>query len=107
MRVAVRSVRVMEMPGDDMVEVVGVRHGFVTAIRSVLVRGIVSGTGVTAVAVRRILCVRCERMFVDVPFVDVVQVSVVNVIDVVVVTNRGVSAICGVLVLMLGMQRMR
>jgi hypothetical protein len=81
---------------DKVVCVIAVRHSIVSAVRTVLVLVIVAAAIVAVGAVSRILRVHFQPMLVNVPFVHVVQVTVVQVIDVIVMLNRGMSAVFAV-----------
>lgn len=107
MTIAVRAVRVMQMSGDEVIDVIAVRNAFVSAIWAVLVRCVVFRTGVPVVACRGILRIGCEGVFVHVSFVFVVEMTVVNVIDVAFMPDCGVTAIRGVRMLMFGMHGVR
>lgn len=76
--VAVSVVLVVEMAGNEIVGVIAVGNGFVSAAGSVFVAGLVVLTGVTAGAVLGILRVHGELMFVDVVAVHIVHVPVVQ-----------------------------
>jgi hypothetical protein len=76
---------------DKVVCVIAVRHSIVSAVRTVLVLVIVAAAIVAVGAVSRILRVHFQPMLVNVPFVHVVQV-----IDVIVMLNRGMSAVFAV-----------
>lgn len=95
--VAVVFVRVVKATLDEVVGVVAVGNGFVSAAGTVGVcAGVVNGGCGVAV---RVFGVDCDRVFVDVVFVGVVQVAVVEVVDVSVVLDRDMSAIGAVSVL--------
>ena len=93
-------VRVVQMPPNEIVDMIAVRDRRMPAVRSVLVGRIVFGT-----SVRRTGCRVCranlQNVFVVVPIVVVVQMTVVEIIDVAIVTNRGMSAVCAVLVIVM------
>ena len=91
--VAVIPVRVVQVPIDEVVDVVAVRNGFVPAVRAVDVSLVVPGAGVSGGAVRRVPLADLDHMLIDVVFVDVVQVPVVKVVDVAVVHDGGVPAV--------------
>ena len=105
MVVAVLAVLVMQVPGDEVIGVVAVRNGFVTAAVFVTVIG-----GVGCAVVRRAgLCrlrVR-EHVLVDVVAMRTVQVTVVEIVDVVLMAKRGVSAALAVLVVVSRMRLVR
>ena len=92
MVVAMVAVRVMQMPVDEVVHVVPVGHGFMPTVGSMHV---VTGMGAALVfggAVRWIGCVYRERVFVHMVVMDMVQVAVVEVVDVPIMLDGGVSA---------------
>jgi GNAT superfamily N-acetyltransferase len=90
--VAVVPVRMVEMLVYEVVEVVSMRHLLVTAARSVRVCGLVLTAVVRRRAVRRVGVGHLEDVLVDVVVVIVVQMPVVQVVDVVLVLDRGVPA---------------
>jgi hypothetical protein len=75
--VAVVAVGVMQVPVDQVVDVVAMRHRLVTAVRAVDVVGVVALTLVVGCALRRIVVVDVEAVLVDVVLVWVVQVAIV------------------------------
>ena len=101
--VAVPGVRVMQVPGDEVVDVIAMRDRFVTATRAVDV-----ALGVTSAAVRRRAGGRIGRAdlgdaLVDVPIVAVVEVAIVEVVDVVAMTDGEVAAVGAVDVIVIRM----
>lgn len=92
MVIAVAAVRVMEVPIDEVVDVVAVRHRRVATARAVRVVLRVTATCVRGRAVGGVLRVDSELALVDVTVVGVVEVAVVEVVDVIAVTNGGVPA---------------
>jgi hypothetical protein len=90
--VAVVSVRVMQVTVDEVVDVVAVGDGFVATLWTV---DVVRGVGAALVrggAVGWIGRVHFEGVFIHMVVVHVMQVAVVEVVDVVVVFDGGVSA---------------
>jgi hypothetical protein len=75
--IAVVAVGVMQVPVDQVVDVVAMRHRLVTAVRAVDVVGVVALTLVVGCALRRIVVVDVEAVLVDVVLVWVVQVAIV------------------------------
>jgi hypothetical protein len=96
--VAVVPVRVVQVPIDQVVGVVAVRDGLVTASGSVPVVGTVAPAIVVGGAVRRVGRIDGELVLVDVLFVRMVQVPVVEVVGVALVPHRRVPAARPVLV---------
>ena len=92
MVVAMSAVRVMEMTGDQVVDMIAMRDRVVPASGAVDMAGVVLVTGVaggTGVGVRR---ADRDHVLVDVIPVWVVQVAVVGEVDMTVVNDRGVAA---------------
>ena len=88
MVVAVARVRVVQAPGDQVVDVVAVRNGVVPAARPVLV----PGTGECFVAPVGVEVVDGQTVVVDVVPVGVVDVAVMEEVDVAFVDDRRVAA---------------
>jgi hypothetical protein len=92
MVIAVGSVGVVEMAVDQIVHVPAMRHGLVSAVRPVLVTGLMP----PAIVGRRtgvgIGSTDGELVLVNVVLVDEMQAAVVEVIDVIVVSDGGVAA---------------
>jgi hypothetical protein len=101
--VAVPGVRVMQVAGDEVVDVIAMRDRFVTATRAVDM-----ALGVTIAAVRRRARGRIGRAdledtLVDVAVMIVVEVAIVKVIDVVAMTDSEVAAVGAVDVIVIRM----
>ena len=98
MVVAVVAVRVVQVPGDEVVDVVAVRNGSVATIGAVdvvlgvpaasVLRGAVCGVGFTHG--QGVLFDACAR--------DVVQVPIVDVVNMVAMLNGGVPTVGAMLV---------
>lgn len=83
---------VMEMPVDQVVDMVSVRYGFMPAAWAVLVRAVVSRARMLRSATGGIGGTHLQHMLVDMISVGLMQMSVVQVIDVASVLNGRVSA---------------
>ncbi|NOU31528.1 MAG: hypothetical protein HOO96_26815 [Polyangiaceae bacterium] len=92
MEIAVPVVRVVEVPRDEVVDVAGVGDGFVAAPRAVNVPLRVTAASMRWCADNRGSAAVVERALIDVTFVVMVQMAIVNVVDVVAVTERRVPA---------------
>jgi hypothetical protein len=90
--VAVPVVRMVQVPGDDEVDVIAVRHRLVAAARGVMVSGGVSGAGMPRRAGVGVGAANCKLVLVDVIAVHVVQVAIVQVVGVAVVLDSLVPA---------------
>lgn len=93
MVVAVVAVGVVQVAGHQVIGVVAVRHGFMTAARSVLVPLLVLAAVVRRRAARGVGCVDGELVLLDLVAVDVMEVAVVEVIDVAIVPDAGVATV--------------
>lgn len=101
MIVAVITVLVVQVAGDQVVDVISVRNRRVAALRVVLVRLLVLAAIVPRRAAAGITAAHADLMLFHAAVVDMMQVTVVQIIDVAVVADRGVSAIGAVSVRML------
>ena len=80
MIVAVVGVPIVQMSRHDIIGMVDVRHGLMTAFRLMAMRLVVRVANMPGRAVRGISCRCSERVLVDMIFVDVVQMAVMEVI---------------------------
>ena len=97
MVVAVIAMLVVQTTVDDVVNVIAVRYGFVTATFAVNV----AVAGVNRMAAVRIGFIDTQCMLVVVAVVLMVQVPVVQIIDVAFVFDGSVAAVCAVDVVMM------
>lgn len=93
MVVAVAVVRVVEVTLDQVIGVIAVRYTRVAAGRAVDVAGWMAGAAVAGRALRRVGRVDSDRVLVDVIAVDAVQVSIVEIVDVIGVLDSEVAAV--------------
>ena len=105
MVVAVVAVRVVQVPIDEVIDVVAMWHRFVTAAGAMDVSCFVAAAVVVGRAGVRVGGADGDAVFIDVVAVRVVQVAVVQVIDVAVVLDGGVAAARAVLVCVVGVVR--
>jgi hypothetical protein len=96
--VAVPVVRVVEMPTNEIVDVIAVGNLLVTAIGAVNVRGFVSAAGVLGSAISGVGRADFENVLVDVVTVRVMQMRVVQVVEMIAMLDRRVPASGAVLV---------
>ncbi|KYF84414.1 hypothetical protein BE20_05130 [Sorangium cellulosum] len=99
--VAVPAVRVVQVAVDEEVHVISVRDRGVPAPLAVLVLHVMPRARMARGTLRRIVVVHREDVLVDMIAMPVMQVAVVQVVDVVTVTYRLVSARLAVIVRML------
>jgi hypothetical protein len=100
--VAVRAVRMMQVPADQVVDVIAMRHGFMPAARAVNVVGGMGGALMLRRAGRRVGRADLDDVLIDVIAMHVMQVAVVQVVDMAVMTDRAVTAVRPVLVIVVG-----
>jgi hypothetical protein len=93
MVVAMATVRVMQVTIDEVITVVAVRNTLVTAAGSVRVRLVMSIAVVSRRAVRTVVAADLEHVLVDVAFVLVVQMAVMQVVGMAMVLDGQVAAI--------------
>lgn len=96
--VAVVAVGVVQVPVHEVVHVVAMWHGLVSAAGAVHVTRVVRAAVVVGCALIRVLRADRQHMLVDVVTVGVMQVAIVQVVHVPVVLQRGVAAAGTVLV---------
>jgi hypothetical protein len=84
--------RVMQMPGDEKVDVISVRNGLVTAPGTVYVPLLMPAARMRGRARCRVLRARRDRALVDVIGVHTVQVPIVQVIGVPIMHDGLVTA---------------
>ena len=97
MVVAVIAMLVVQTTVDDVVNVIAVRYGFVTATFAVNV----AVAGVNRMAAVRVGFIDAQSMLIVVAVMLMVQVTVVQIIDVAFVFDGSVSAVCAVNVVMM------
>lgn len=95
--VAVVAIRVVQVTVDQIVDVISVRNCLMTAVGPMLVLWAVPVTDVTVRTVGRICGAYFELMLVDVAIVKRVEMSIMQVVGVVVVNDRSVAAILAML----------
>jgi hypothetical protein len=98
--IAMIAVWMMKVAVDEIVDVIAMRHGFVTASRTVYMTGIVTACTVRAgVGVRR---TDLYLVLVDVISMRMMQMPVMQVVHVIPMFDRRVPASGAVLVIMMG-----
>jgi hypothetical protein len=97
--VAVISVRVVEVAVDEVIDVVAVWHGLVAALGPVSVAGLVGVARVIGGAALGVAPADRDHVLVDMVSVGMVEMTIVQVVDMVLVPDRDVPAFRTVLVL--------
>jgi hypothetical protein len=105
MIIAVIAVRMVQMAGDEIVDVVAMWDCFVAATGSVNVSRIMSGAAMVGRATIRILVAYFNPMLVHMIRVGMVKMSIVEVIDVVGVPDSNMAAAGSMYVIVIGVMR--
>lgn len=92
MEIAVRAVRMMQVPVDHIVDMIAVRHGGMAARRGVCVSGVVSAAAMAWGAVGGIRGRHVDHMLDDRAVLLVMEMPVVQIVGVSVVLYGGVTA---------------
>jgi hypothetical protein len=92
MIVALSAFAVVQVPAYDVIDVVSVRHWFVTTSGTVLVAFLVAATVVLRRSRCRICSTDCDSMFIDVISVHMVHVTVVKIIRMAFMLDRSMPA---------------
>jgi hypothetical protein len=100
------AMRVMEVPSDQIVDMVTVRHRFMTATWTMYMARFVSAALMLRRAAIRIRRVDFQRVFVDMVAMRMMQMAVVQIVDVVTVFDGGMPTILTMLVIMVGVMRL-
>lgn len=103
MVVAVIAVRVVKMSRDPIVHMLAVWHRILAASGPVDMTRVVPTAAMVGGAAVRVLACHLDHVLVDMTFVRVVEVTIVQVVGVAGVTHSGVSTARTVLMRMVGM----
>jgi hypothetical protein len=103
--VAVIAVRMVQVTVDEIIDVVPMRYGFVTARRAVDVARVMAATIVIRCTLVGILRIDRERMLVDMIAVHMMQMTVVQIVDVIVVLDCRMPTVRTVLMVVVGVMR--
>jgi hypothetical protein len=104
--VAVVAVRVVQASVDKIIEVISMRHGLVTASRAVLMRSVVSACPVLGSAAVGIVSGDLQDVLLYVVAFYMVEVSILEVVNVIFVSNRDMSAARAMCVRAIGVSRL-
>jgi hypothetical protein len=100
MVIAVITMRVMKMAGHQVIDVVAMRYGLMTAARPVLVALLMLAATVAGRAAGGIVVANGEAVFLHAVTLDVVQVALVQVIHMAIMFDACVPAFGPVLMLL-------
>lgn len=94
--VAVILMRMVEMAADEEVDVVAVRNAGMAAVSGVNVAHLVALAGVIGRALRGIVGVHVQCVFLALLAILMMQMTVVQIVDMIAVFDRGVPAVSSV-----------
>ena len=95
--------RVMQVAGDAVVDVIAVRHRLMAATRAVNMAGRVTAAAMVRGAALRIVAGHLDHMLVDMAVMRVVQMAVMQIVDMAAMPHGRVAAARPMLVGMFGM----
>jgi hypothetical protein len=98
MVIAMALARVVQVAVHEIIGVIAVRHGFVAAIRTMLVALLMTATVMCGRAAGGIFRIDGNHVLLDLVAVLMVQVAVVQIVDMALVLDSGVAAFRAVLV---------
>ena len=101
MVIAVTVMRIMEVTVDQIIDMVAMRHCFMSAAGPMHMLCGMYGAFVLRRAIFRIGRGYVDRMLIDVAFMLVMQMAVVQIVDVTIVHDPGVSALRAVHMIMI------
>jgi hypothetical protein len=94
--VAMTVVRMVKVTVDEIIDVIAMRNGGMTATRTVAMRGVVGAASVPTRARLRVRRTHRHEVFVDMAVMVVVQMSVVEIVDMIAVADREMSTVVSV-----------
>lgn len=100
MIVAVIAVRMVQMIANAIIDMVAVRHPLVTAARAMNMTGFVTAAAMVSGTNIRVRSRHLDHMLIDMPFMRVMQMTVMQIVDMPFVTHGLVSTARSVLVRM-------
>jgi hypothetical protein len=104
--VAMIAVRMVQVPTNQIIDVVSVGNRLVTTVGAMLMRRIMSTAVVLRRAAIRIRCSDCDHVFIGKTVMHMLQMAVVEIIDVALVPDRGMTTVRPVDVRRFGPTRM-
>jgi hypothetical protein len=90
--VAVVAVRVMQMPIHEIIDMIAVRHGLVPAARTMNMARLMTGAAMFRRADIRVRLRHLHHMLVDMVLMRVVQMTVMQIVDMVAMLHGGMAA---------------
>lgn len=97
MVITMRTMGEVQMAGDQIIDVVSVRHGLMPAVRAMVMSGLMPLAAMGRRASSRVLRGNAQPMFIDMVVVWMVQMSIMQVVDVAVMGDGRMPAVGSVL----------
>ena len=95
------AVRVMQMAGDAVIDMITVRHRLMAATRAMHMAGLMAAAAMVGCTAVRIVAGYLDHMLVDMAGMRVVQMAVMQIVDMTAMPHRRVAAARPMLVEML------
>jgi hypothetical protein len=105
MIVAVVAVRMVQMPGDEIIDMIPMRNRFVTATGAMNVSRIMSGAAMVGCASIRVLVAHFNPVFVHMVRVRMVKMAIVEIIHMAAVPDGNMTAMGAMHVIVIGVMR--
>jgi hypothetical protein len=103
MIITVIAVRMVQMAGDEIVDMIAMRNRFVAAARAMNMSSIVSGAAMVGRASIRVFVAHLNPMFIHMIGVRMVKMAIVEIIHMVTMPNGKVTAAGPMRVIVVGM----
>jgi hypothetical protein len=103
--VAMIAVRMVEMPIDQVIHVIAMRHGLMSTSWTVYMARLVTAAAMIWRAMVWILCAHFDHMLIDMIVMGMMEMAVMQIVDVVAMTNGSMAAARAMLMIVISMMR--
>ena len=106
MVIAMRAMGEVQMTGDQIIDMVSVRHGLMSAVRAMAMSGLMPLTAMGRRASSRVLHGDTEPMFIDMVIMRMMKMSVMEIVGVAIMGDGRMPAVRSVLMIVMLMNGM-
>ena len=106
MVIAMRAMGEVQMTGDQIIDMVSVRHGLMSAVRAMAMSGLMPLTAMGRRASSRVLHGDTEPMFIDMVIMRMMKMSVMEIVGVAIMGDGWMPAVRSVLMIVMRMNGM-
>lgn len=106
MVIAMRAMGEVQMTGDQIIDMVSVRHGLMSAVRAMAMSGLMPLTAMGRRASSRVLHGDTEPMFIDMVTMRMMKMSVMEIVGVAIMGDGRMPAVRSVLMIVMLMNGM-